>query len=154
MSKIMERLDKYKKENEKYKAKVEKIREQIKELEQQCTILTQEDTIKKREAFQSALAFIEETSKDPAIKDFARRCVGFRSFQEMEATIETLYRYGFENLKVGGEIKIPLKRGKGVVHKSFSIKTVDNYLNNLAISVDIQTGVIQEIKCSTSVCHY
>lgn len=72
----------------------------------------------------------------------------------MEATIETLYRYGFENLKVGGEIKIPLKRGKGVVHKSFSIKTIDNYLNSLVISADIQTGVIQEIKISTSVCYY
>lgn len=121
MSKIAEKLKEYNKSYEKYLAKVEGIKEQIKALEQQCVVLEQEDMLNKRKAFQEALAYIEKTAKDSTIKEFARRCVGFRSFQEIEAVISELDRYGIENLKVGGEMGLRQTTEKGEEHKSLYI---------------------------------
>ena len=96
---IAEILKKYNEETEKYTKKEDEIREQIKRAEQRKITIREECYENKYKLLQKALAIIEQTSEEPAVKTFARKSIQFRSLLGMESVVRRLNKYRCQESK-------------------------------------------------------
>lgn len=94
------------------------------------------------------MTIIEQTSEEPAIKTFVKRCRTFISPSEMELVIRRLNEIGIKNIKVGG--LLGRFGAEYIEDEVFTVRVIDGYKNTLRISCNHQTGTIYKIEVITN----
>ena len=149
MFQIAEIFNKYNKETEKYTEKIAKIEKQIKEANQQKIIIEQESVSNRCKLLQEALTIIEQTSEEPVVKEFAKRCNRFTDLLEMETVIRKLNNIGVKNIRVGG--LLGHFGAEYIEDEVFTVRIMGGYKNTLKVSCNHQTGTVYKIEVITDI---
>lgn len=146
---IAEILNKYNKETEKYTKKEDEIRKQIEEAEQRKIVIRQECYDNKCKLLQEALTIIEQTSEEPVVKEFVKRCNRFTDLLKMESVIRRLNNIGVKNIRVGG--LLGRFGAEYIEDEVFTVRVMGGYKNTLKVSCNHQTGTIYKIEVTTDI---